>query len=430
MSLLDPSRLPLPFCPGCGHSHLLPMLDEALERLDLQPGNVVLVSDIGCVGLADQFFLTSGLHGLHGRSFTYATGLKLARPQLRVIVLVGDGGCGIGGNHLLHAARRNVGICVLVFNNFNFGMTGGQHSATTPRGAVTATTADGNVEAPLDLCATVAPSRPAFVARTWTGDPQMPALLQEAIRTDGFALLDIWELCTAWYAPANRLSRRRMVETMRELGMAPGVVCRGERPEYAAALRARAVGGGAARPAIEPRFPPLLDRRVALLIAGRAGQRVQSTATIVGRAAVASGLYATQKGSYPITVRTGYSLAELLLGPEPIDFTSADVPDYAVVVAPEGVARARARLTAMPDAGLIVAGEGIELPATGATVRRLPAAAELPALRAAGPALVATGVLAQQAGLLAPEALRWAIRERYGERSGPLLEALAAVAGG
>ena len=101
---------------------------------------MVIVSDIGCAGLSDQYFSTSAFHGLHGRSITYATGIKLARPELTVIVIMGDGGTGIGGAHLINAARRNVGITVLVFNNLNFGMTGGQHSTTTPEGAITATT--------------------------------------------------------------------------------------------------------------------------------------------------------------------------------------------------------------------------------------------------------------------------------------------------
>lgn len=127
---------PYPFCPGCGHHAILDHLNAALVTLKLDPRQVVLVSDIGCSGLSDQYFATSAFHGLHGRSITYATGIKLARPDLKVIVIMGDGSTGIGGAHLLNAARRNIGLTVLVFNNFNFGMTGGQHSTTTPAGAV------------------------------------------------------------------------------------------------------------------------------------------------------------------------------------------------------------------------------------------------------------------------------------------------------
>ncbi|RIK92662.1 MAG: 2-oxoglutarate synthase, partial [Burkholderiales bacterium] len=124
-SYLPKSAGPLPFCPGCGHSLLLRELDRALVLLQADPAKTVIVTDIGCIGLSDRYFSTSGFHGLHGRSITYATGLKLARPDLTVIALIGDGGCGIGGAHLLSAARRNLDITLLVANNFNYGMTGG-----------------------------------------------------------------------------------------------------------------------------------------------------------------------------------------------------------------------------------------------------------------------------------------------------------------
>ncbi|MHC4448111.1 MAG: thiamine pyrophosphate-dependent enzyme, partial [Planctomycetota bacterium] len=105
---------PLPFCPGCGHDPLVKALDQALVELQLPPDKVVIVTDIGCIGLSDRYFITHGFHGLHGRSITYACGLKLARPELTVIVLKGDGGCGIGGTHLLNVARRNIGITLIV----------------------------------------------------------------------------------------------------------------------------------------------------------------------------------------------------------------------------------------------------------------------------------------------------------------------------
>ena len=159
--------LPYPFCPGCGHSGILDALNAALVRRGTDPAKVVIVSDIGCSGLSDQYFATSAFHGLHGRSITYATGIKLARPDLDVVVAMGDGGTGIGGAHLLNAARRNIGITVLLFNNFNFGMTGGQHSTTTPTGAFTSTTSSGNLERPLDVCATVAVNGAGYV---WRGD--------------------------------------------------------------------------------------------------------------------------------------------------------------------------------------------------------------------------------------------------------------------
>ncbi len=183
------------------------------------PRKVVLVTDIGCSGLSDQYFATSAFHGLHGRSLTYATGIKLARPELEVIVVMGDGGTGIGGAHLLNAARRNIGLTLLVFNNFNFGMTGGQHSTTTPPGAVTSTTPGGNLERPLDICATVAVNGAAWAAARTSFDEDLAERIAEAIATPGFALLDIWELCTAYYVPSNAMSKKALHDLLGALAL-------------------------------------------------------------------------------------------------------------------------------------------------------------------------------------------------------------------
>ncbi|MDP7330963.1 MAG: thiamine pyrophosphate-dependent enzyme, partial [Candidatus Marinimicrobia bacterium] len=125
-------NLPYAFCPGCSHGKILEALSNSLKQQGLGPSEVVIVTDIGCVGLSDKYFVTHAFHGLHGRAITYASGIKMQNPDLKVVVLIGDGGCGIGGHHLLNAARLNTDVNVLVFNNFNFGMTGGQHSVTTP----------------------------------------------------------------------------------------------------------------------------------------------------------------------------------------------------------------------------------------------------------------------------------------------------------
>ncbi len=226
-----------PFCPGCGHGLILNQLNMALIRLELDPKRVVIVTDIGCQGLGDQYFVTNAFHGLHGRSIAYATGIKLADPDLKVIVLIGDGGTGIGGAHLLNASRRNIGLTVLVFNNFNFGMTGGEHSVTTPLGGITATTRAGNLERPLDLCATVAANGAGLAWRGTAFDKDLAEVIARAVRSECFALLDIWELCTAYYVPNNEFSRKSIEVTREALGMAAGVLHREERPEYARAVR-------------------------------------------------------------------------------------------------------------------------------------------------------------------------------------------------
>lgn len=329
-----------PFCPGCGHSLILNQLNSAFVKLGLDPRRIVLVTDIGCQGLGDQYFAVNAFHGLHGRSIAYATGIKLVDPDLHVFVLIGDGGTGIGGAHLLNAARRNIGMTVLVMNNFNFGMTGGEHSVTTPLGGFTATTRSGNLERPLDICATVAANGAGFVWRGTAFDRDLSDVIVAAAGSDSFALLDIWELCTAYYVPNNDFSRKTLLETRERLGMAAGLLHREERGEYARALR-EAGAPLAGKPALHEsplpqRYTSPLSDTFRLVIAGSAGGKVRSTARMLGEAALLSGLYAAQQDDYPVTVQTGHSIAELIFSPQEILFTSVTHPDALILATEDG----------------------------------------------------------------------------------------------
>lgn len=350
---------PYPFCPGCGHSSILDRLDEALVQLQIDPREVVLVSDIGCSGLSDQYFATNAFHGLHGRSITYATGIKLANPDLTVIVIMGDGGTGIGGAHLLSAARRNVGITVLVLNNFNFGMTGGQHSTTTPEGAVTSTTPAGNLEHPLDICATVGVNGAALAWRGTSFDADLADRIAEGIVEPGFALLDIWELCTAYFVRSNRFSRRALDETRERLGLPAGLLYRNPVEEYAHRYRAAHAGDAVTPPpgprAIAVEFDHRLTARLELMVAGSAGAKVRSAARLFGEAAIRSGLWVTQRDDYPITVKSGHSISTLTLAPEETPVVGAGVPDVLVVLSEDGLARVGPILQQMSSAGVVFA---------------------------------------------------------------------------
>jgi len=347
---------PYPFCPGCGHASILDRLNEALVALALDPRRVVLVSDIGCSGLSDQYFATGAFHGLHGRSLTYATGLKLARPELAVVVLLGDGGTGIGGAHLLAASRRNLDLTVVVFNNFNYGMTGGQHSGTTPGGALTSTTPDGNLERPLDLCATAVAAGATFAHRGTSFDVDLASSLADAIRHPGFALVDVWEPCTAYFAPRNRLTRKAVSELMDELGFAAGRIREVEAPEYGAAAREAAAGAtsGSLDPQpVEARFRSQLDRPFGLVLAGAAGGRVGTAARLLARAGLLSSLWAAQRADYPVTVKTGFSAAEVVLSPLSIDDAAIEAPDAVLALAPEGRAQAVGAIRRLAPGGRV-----------------------------------------------------------------------------
>jgi pyruvate/2-oxoacid:ferredoxin oxidoreductase beta subunit/Pyruvate/2-oxoacid:ferredoxin oxidoreductase gamma subunit len=363
---------PYPFCPGCGHGPILDALDGAFTRRAVDPAKVVIVSDIGCSGLSDQYFATSAFHGLHGRSITYATGIKLARPELEVVVVMGDGGTGIGGAHLINASRRNVGITVLVMNNLNFGMTGGQHSTTTPAGAVTPTTPDGNLERPLDICGTAAVNGAAYAYRGTSFDDDLADRLAEAMAHPGFAILDIWELCTAYFVRRNRFSRRAIQETLDELDFATGVLAGRDVAEYAAAYRAAHAGAAPLpRPAgITPSFSSSLSAPASLLLAGAAGGRVGSAARTTGQAAITSGLWATLRSDYPVTVKTGHSVATLTVGPDPIEAAVSPEPDAVAVLAPEGLGKVRGLLSRLPASATVLALPDLDVE-TPATVLRL-----------------------------------------------------------
>jgi len=424
------NRLPYPFCPGCGHGPILDHLDRALVTLGLPPERVVIVSDIGCSGLSDQYFVTSAFHGLHGRSLTYATGIRLARPELEVIVIMGDGGAGIGGAHLLNAARRNVGLTLLVLDNLNFGMTGGQHSVTTPTGAVTATTPGGCLEHPLDLCATAAVNGAAFVYRGTSFDDDLHHRIVEAVRTPGFALLDLWEPCTAHFAATNKLSRRGLFELIERLGLATGVIQKREVPDYGTAYR-QAHAAELGRPAlaprpIEPRFDARLDRRRHLVLAGSAGGRVRSAAHLLAEAAVLSGAWAAARDDFPVTVRSGFSWSELTLAPEPIDDAGADRPDLLLLLSEDGRKRAARHLAAMPEDGRVFTVPPLAEVDTRARVTVLdPSKADRRVPRTQTTLFAAAATVAEL-GLLLPEALRDAARRGPAEQVEKNLEAIEA----
>jgi len=424
------NETPYPFCPGCGHGPILDHLNAALTRLELDPANVVLVSDIGCSGLSDQYFATSAFHGLHGRSITYASGIKLARPELTVIVLMGDGGTGIGGTHLLSAARRNLGIAVLVFNNFNFGMTGGQHSATTPSGAATATTPAGNLERPLDVCATVAANGAGYVYRGTSFDRDLAEHMAEAIRHPGFGLVDVWELCTAYFAPRNRWSRSSLQTTLDELGFETGLIRRQATREFAAAYReaCEPLRGEPALPhePLAPRFGSDLERPFRLVLAGSAGGRVASAARLAARGALLSGLWAAGRTDYPVTVQSGHSVAELILSPVEIRDAGVRQPDALAILSADGLAKSGRYLSRMGEASTVFAIPELAQLETRAAIRIIDPSRLPRRVARDGLATACAAAMVRRLGLFPAEALEEATRLEPEDRRQELAEAVAA----
>ncbi len=217
---LRKERLPSIWCPGCGNGTVTRGLLQAIDELGLPKDRVVVVGGIGCSSRTALYLDFNTMHTTHGRAIAFATGIKLFRPELVVILTLGDGDAvAIGGNHLIHAARRNIDLTVIIYNNGNYGMTGGQVGPTTELGARTTTTLHGNLEPPLDIVELALAAGATYVARTTTYDFQeLPRLIKRAIAHRGFAVVDVLTQCPTFYGRLNRLGDPyEMVRRFREI---------------------------------------------------------------------------------------------------------------------------------------------------------------------------------------------------------------------
>ncbi len=213
-------NLPHKWCPGCGNGTILSNLARAISELNIENEKLVIVSGIGCSGRASKFFNTFSVHTTHGRPIAFATGIKLANPTLKVIVLMGDGDCGaIGGNHFIHGCRRNVDLTVVIFNNSIYGMTGGQSSPTSNLDAITTTTPSGNSDPPLDLCELAKAAGATYIARGMTSSaPALSKLFQKGIEHNGFSVIDVFTQCTVHYGRRNGMkSATQMLEKQKDI---------------------------------------------------------------------------------------------------------------------------------------------------------------------------------------------------------------------
>ncbi len=194
---LRPNSLPHFFCPGCGSAQVLNYFLVAADEIGLDFDKLVTIGGVGCTARIPVYLDTSTLHGIHGRTLPWATGIKLHNPRLKVVIFAGDGdAAAIGGNHLIQAARRNLDVVIIIVNNLNFGMTGGQAAPTTLHDLSTTTTPYGNPELPFDLCRLVESAGATFVARTTTQRSRHAVnLIKKALRHSGFSMIEIVSQC-------------------------------------------------------------------------------------------------------------------------------------------------------------------------------------------------------------------------------------------
>ena len=200
-------KFPHVWCPGCGNGIVLGALIRAIDRLGLEKDEIVLASGIGCSGRMPVYVDFNTLHTTHGRALTFATGIKLAKPSLTLITIMGDGDAiAIGGNHFIHAARRNLNITAIIINNQIYGMTGGQHSPTTPYGCYATTAPYGHIEHAFSIAELAVTAGAAFVARGTVYHAQLlDELIEKGIRKPGFSVVEAMSNCHIQFGRRNEM---------------------------------------------------------------------------------------------------------------------------------------------------------------------------------------------------------------------------------
>lgn len=247
-------------CPGCGHGIALRALLWAVHENGIGKDKLAIVSGIGCSGRVGAYIDANTFHTTHGRPLAFATGLKLARPDLTVVVITGDGDClAIGGNHMIHACRRNLDITCLMLNNEVYGMTGGQVSPTTAATRLTSTTPGGNTEPTFDACKLAQAAGASFVGREVTLQvPSLKNLLKSALSHEGFSFVEVMSDCTEIYGRKNDLGESAEMMLAQKADMRPeafgnvaeqpfrpnrletGILAQHDWPEYGRTYRERA----------------------------------------------------------------------------------------------------------------------------------------------------------------------------------------------
>ena len=415
-SFLNKTRPPV-YCPGCTHQTIVSQLDKAMVALGLRAEKTVIVTDIGCSGLFDTFFNVHAVHGIHGRALTYASGLKLADPDLTIIVTMGDGGLGIGAAHVFAACRRNLDLTLIVLNNFNFGMTGGQCSPTTPQDAIAGSGFLNQVEWPVDVCSMAKSAGATFVARCSGLNRELSNHIVRGISHNGFAVVETLGICTGRYTKNNRLTPAMLEKLNADMSPAPGVIKENERPEYGARYRSLSQQDKSSTE------PVCIEKRVDLsdycrhevAIFGSAGMRIVTAGELVCHAGLFAGMNVSMKSEHDITVLRGPSVSEILVSPETIDYTGLESPTLILALSDEGVSRRERVFTRLTPETIVIKEKSVLLPRTQAHVNDI----DFKGLRIAKQdwALAALAVMAKTTAVINPDMLILAVESRFTGKS-------------
>jgi 2-oxoglutarate ferredoxin oxidoreductase subunit beta len=337
---------------------------------------------------------------------------------------MGDGGLGIGGAHLLSTCRRNIDITLLILNNFNYGMTGGQFSATTPRDAQVGSGFLNQIEKPMDACRVMRAAGAAYVTRVSAYQHNLSTEMEQAIRFNGFSAVDIWGICPGRYTRRNKSTFKTIQAAIDDLPAYDGPVPENLREEYGRHYREKAAALKPSPPPIKvvQQFPALLHDRKEILILGSAGQRIVTAGEVLCYAGITAGLHATQKNDYPITVLRGHSACEIILSPQSIDYTGITVPDVILALGQEGIDRKKSLFDGCTDDSFILADSTVDIPHCRGTV--LPVDFKGHKIKRQDVAIAALSLFAQQERLINSNMLEAALRIRF---KGATLEGVLAL---
>ncbi|MTI84713.1 MAG: hypothetical protein FH756_12600 [Firmicutes bacterium] len=436
---LRESELPHIWCAGCGHGIVLNATARAVAKMDWNKDDVLAVSGIGCFGRMPVYTDFNGVQTTHGRALAFATGMKVHRPDMNVFVFSGDGDCaGIGGNHFLHAAKRNIDMTVIVMNNYIYGMTGGQGSPTTPHNSMTTTTPYGNIEAELDICEVAKAAGATFVARTTAYHVnQLAGYIEKGFRNKGFSVIECIDPCTTGYGRRNKFKKpvdmykylksnsisldksKDLSEEELEGKIVTGIFKDVRKREYCneydkMAKQVRENAKEEVPLEMVPEVPEAENlKRCEFRLSGSGGQGLILAGIMLAEAGIRQGKKAVQSQSYGVEARGGASRSEVILGDEDINFPEVICPDVLLTMNQESCDKFA---TDIKSGGIILADSTYvdNIPEGDAKVYKAPIT-QL-AIDKIGNAVVANvvalGVLARVCGFIAPEGLKKAILSR------------------
>ncbi len=356
----------LPFCKGCGHSLIANNIDMALQKNNYSLHDVVIVTDIGCHGIIDKCFKTHTIHGLHGRSVSLASGISagLNNPDKKIIVLIGDGGATIGMQHIIDAAHHNFDMTVIIHNNMLYGMTGGQPSEFTPSGFNTTIAHNGTKRKAYDICQIAALAGAAFVSRV-IATTDFSAMLSSAFSKKGFSLVEVMEICPSYGVKSN--PGMKLKNVVEDAGLEVKILVDQNVETFKTEYRSDTPSLIDSKNSIPTNYCSSLTKPVKIVISGSAGEGVQTAAELFAKAAIASGLNVTKKGSYPVTVGVGFSSSDIIISPTEIFYTGTAEMDAIIVTSEEGLDYSYSTIKNSKE-GIIFSDISLTLPETEAKI--------------------------------------------------------------